>query len=182
MSLADEILENSYSLHAKEAYRKFIPPESVDLASILHLPRPWQSGALESLDRIRADAYRRALVAVATGLGKTWLAAFDVLAAGKSLGRQPRVLLIAHRAEILVQAEATVRTAMQSEWNETRVTWYLGANSDMSGDLVVASVQKLTRPEGLAALDGQTFYDPIIVTPHEAPEMVVVGEWMASID
>jgi hypothetical protein len=25
-------------------------------------------------------------------------------------------------------------------------------------------------------------YDPIIVTPHEAPEMVVVGEWVASID
>ena len=25
-------------------------------------------------------------------------------------------------------------------------------------------------------------YDPIIVTPHEAPEMVVVGEWVSSID
>ncbi len=25
-------------------------------------------------------------------------------------------------------------------------------------------------------------YDPIIVTAHEAPEMVVVGEWIASID
>ena len=127
------------------------------MPAILYLPRPWQCGALESLDRIRADAYRRALVAVATGLGKTWLAAFDVLAAGKLLKRQPRVLIIAHRAEILVQAEATIRTAMQSEWEETRVTWYLGANSDMSGDLVVASVQKLTRPEGLAELDGQHF-------------------------
>lgn len=164
----DDALVASYALHAKEAHRKFIPPESVDLPSILHRPRPWQSGALESLDRIRADAYRRALVAVATGLGKTWLAAFDVLAAGKSLGHQPRVLLIAHRAEILVQAEATVRTAMQSEWDETRVTWYLGANSDMSGDLVVASVQKLTRPEGLSALDGQHFDYAIIDEVHHA--------------
>lgn len=25
-------------------------------------------------------------------------------------------------------------------------------------------------------------YDPIIVTPHEAPEMIVVGEWLATID
>ena len=25
-------------------------------------------------------------------------------------------------------------------------------------------------------------YNPIIVTPHEAPEMVVVGEWVSSID
>lgn len=50
-----------------------------------------------------------------------------------------------------------VRTAMQSEWDETRVTLYLGANSDMRGDLVVASVQKLTRPEGIAGLDRQRF-------------------------
>lgn len=25
-------------------------------------------------------------------------------------------------------------------------------------------------------------YNPIIVTPHEAPEMVVVGEWVSSLD
>ena len=164
----DDALVARYALHAKEAYRKFIPPESVDLPSILYLPRPWQLGALESLHSIRAKAYRRALIAVATGLGKTWLAAFDVLAVGKSLNRQPRVLIIAHRAEILVQAEATIRTAMQSEWDETRVTWYLGANSDMSGDLVVASVQKLTRPEGLAALDDQHFDYALIDEVHHA--------------
>jgi superfamily II DNA or RNA helicase/diadenosine tetraphosphate (Ap4A) HIT family hydrolase/HKD family nuclease/phage repressor protein C with HTH and peptisase S24 domain len=164
----DDALVASYALHAKEAHRKFIPPESIDLPTILYLPRPWQLGALASLDKIRANAYRRALIAVATGLGKTWLAAFDVLAFGKSLNRQPRVLIIAHRAEILVQAEATVRTAMQSEWDETRVTWYLGANSDMSGDLVVASVQKLTRPEGLAALDDQHFDYVLIDEVHHA--------------
>jgi superfamily II DNA or RNA helicase/diadenosine tetraphosphate (Ap4A) HIT family hydrolase/HKD family nuclease/SOS-response transcriptional repressor LexA len=164
----DDALVSSYVMHAKEACRKFIPPESVDLPATLFPPRPWQRGALEALEQIRSDAYRRALVAVATGLGKTWLAAFDVLAAGKSLERQPRVLIIAHRAEILIQAEATVRTAMQSEWEETRVTWYLGANSDMSGDLVIASVQKLTRPEGLAALESHRFDYVVIDEVHHA--------------
>ena len=164
----DDALVATYALHAKEAHRKFIPPESVDLPTILYLPRPWQIGALESLDQIRANAYRRALVAVATGLGKTWLAAFDVLAVGKVLKRQPRVLVVAHRAEILIQAEATVRAAMQSEWDDTRVSWYLGATSDMSGDLVVASVQKLTRPEGLATLEGQHFDYVIIDEVHHA--------------
>jgi superfamily II DNA or RNA helicase/diadenosine tetraphosphate (Ap4A) HIT family hydrolase/SOS-response transcriptional repressor LexA len=164
----DDAVVSNYAIHAKEAHRKFIPPESVDLPTILYLPRPWQSGALLSLESIRASAYRRALVAVATGLGKTWLAAFDVLAVGKSLSRQPRVLIVAHRAEILVQAEATVRTAMQSEWNETRVSWYLGANSDMSGDLVVSSVQKLTRPEGLLALDSHHFDYVVIDEVHHA--------------
>lgn len=167
-TLLDDALVDRYAAQATKARRKFIPPESIDLPAILHPPRPWQSGALESLDRIRANAYRRALVAVATGLGKTWLAAFDVLAAGKSLDRPPRVLIIAHRAEILVQAEATLRTAMRSEWEDARVTWYLGANSDMSGNLVVASVQKLTRPEGLAELDQRHFDYAVIDEVHHA--------------
>jgi diadenosine tetraphosphate (Ap4A) HIT family hydrolase/HKD family nuclease len=164
----DEALVARYAERAKEAHRKFIPPESVDLPAILYSPRPWQSGALESLARIRSDAYRRALVAVATGLGKTWLAAFDVLAVGEALQRSPRVLIIAHRAEILVQAEATLRSAMKTVWEEIRVTWYLGASSDMTGDLVVASVQKLTRPEGLAELDRQHFDYVVIDEVHHA--------------
>ena len=164
----DDALVTRYAGHAQEARQKFIPPESVDLPGILKTPRPWQSAALESLDQIRSKSYRRALVAVATGLGKTWLAAFDVLAVGQALNRSPRVLIIAHRAEILIQAEATVRTAMQSEWEDTRVTWYLGATSDMSGDLVVASVQKLTRPEGLAELDRQYFDYAVIDEVHHA--------------
>ncbi len=164
----DDALVARYAEHAKEACRKFIPPESIDLPSILFPPRPWQSGALDSLDQIRSNRYRRALVAVATGLGKTWLAAFDVLAVGQALKRSPRVLIIAHRAEILIQAEATIRTAMHSEWEGTRVTWYLGANRDMSGDLVVASVQKLTRPEGLAELDRQHFDYVVIDEVHHA--------------
>ena len=164
----DEGLVARYAEHAKEARRRFIPPETVDLPTTLPPPRPWQASALESLQQIRANHYRRALVAVATGLGKTWLAAFDVLAVGQALQRPPRVLIIAHRAEILIQAEATVRSALQSEWKETRISWYLGANRDIRGDLVVASVQKLTRPEGLAELDRQHFDYVVIDEVHHA--------------
>ncbi len=164
----DTELVATYASHAKEAHRIFISPEFIDLPTNLYPPRPWQDGALESLERIRADGYRRALVAVATGLGKTWLAAFDVLAFGKVLGRRPRVLVVAHRAEILVQAEATIRIALVSEWNNTIVSWYLGANNDMSGDLVVASIQKLSRPEGLAALADQAFDYVVIDEVHHA--------------
>jgi superfamily II DNA or RNA helicase/HKD family nuclease/SOS-response transcriptional repressor LexA len=121
-------------------------------------PRPWQSEALESLARIRGQGYSKALVAVATGLGKTWLAAFDVVAIAKTLGRLPRVLVIAHRAEILAQAEATLRSALaaaaqQAGWPAPHTSWFVGDAGDLSGSLVIASIQKLSRPAGLAALD-----------------------------
>ena len=121
-------------------------------------PRPWQVAALASLARIRGQGYSKALVAVATGLGKTWLAAFDVVASAKTLGRLPRVLVIAHRAEILAQAEATLRSALaaaarQAGWPAPHTSWFVGDAGDLSGSLVIASIQKLSRPAGLAALD-----------------------------
>ncbi len=121
-------------------------------------PRPWQVAALASLARIREQGYSKALVAVATGLGKTWLAAFDVVAIAKTLGRLPRVLVIAHRAEILAQAEATMRSALaaaaqQAGWPAPHTSWFVGDAGDLSGSLVIASIQKLSRPAGLAALD-----------------------------
>ncbi|NBV46386.1 MAG: HIT domain-containing protein, partial [Planctomycetia bacterium] len=124
-------------------------------------PRPWQRTALASLAAIRAQGYSKALVAVATGLGKTWLAAFDAVAIGTALGRLPRVLVVAHRAEILAQAEATLRAALaeaarQRGWAAPQTTWFVGDAGDLSGSLVIASIQKLSRPAGLAALDAAT--------------------------
>jgi superfamily II DNA or RNA helicase/diadenosine tetraphosphate (Ap4A) HIT family hydrolase/HKD family nuclease/SOS-response transcriptional repressor LexA len=131
-------------------------------------PRPWQAEALASLAAIRRDGYSKALVAVATGLGKTWIAAFDVVTVGQSLGRLPRVLVIAHRAEILAQAEATLRTALAAAasdagWPAPVVTWFAGSSADLSGKLVIASIQKLSRPDGLAALEAAEPFDYCVV-------------------
>jgi superfamily II DNA or RNA helicase/diadenosine tetraphosphate (Ap4A) HIT family hydrolase/HKD family nuclease len=122
-------------------------------------PRPWQTEALASLTAIRADGYSKALVAVATGLGKTWLAAFDVVAHGKAIGRPPRVLVIAHRAEILAQAESTLRQAVAP----SSVSYVAGSSCDLSGQLVIASIQKLSRPDGLAALDAALPFDYCVI-------------------
>ena len=62
-------------------------------------PRPIQSEALAALERTRADGFDRAFVVMATGLGKTWLAAFDSARPGFR-----RVLFVAHREEILRQS------------------------------------------------------------------------------
>ena len=65
-------------------------------------PSPIQVEALQALARSRTDGYRRGLVVLATGLGKTWLAAFDAQQMGSR-----RVLFVAHREEILNQAAET---------------------------------------------------------------------------
>ncbi len=100
-------------------------PEAADSREILS-PRPWQIEALESLKRIREAGYRRALVAVATGMGKTWLAAFDALQVGNQLQRRPRVLIVAHRAHILAQAEAAVSQVLDPAFGVAKTAWYIG--------------------------------------------------------
>ena len=100
--LSAEVVERyAAKVGQASACRLWDPPPKDDRLKPVLLPRPWQQEALASLAAIRRDGYSKALVAVATGLGKTWLAAFDVIAVGRELGRPPRVLVIAHRAEIL---------------------------------------------------------------------------------
>ncbi|HQN10538.1 MAG TPA: DEAD/DEAH box helicase family protein [Quisquiliibacterium sp.] len=97
-------------------------------------PRPAQQLALRELERLRADGQRRALVIAATGLGKTWLAAFDARPFA-------RVLFIAHRRELLQQAEHAFRAARPGD----SVGYVLGDRLEFDRDLVFASVQTLSR-------------------------------------
>lgn len=57
-------------------------------------PRGAQIEALHYLERSRAEGFRRGMVVMATGVGKTYLAAFDS-------AKFRRVLFVAHREEIL---------------------------------------------------------------------------------
>jgi diadenosine tetraphosphate (Ap4A) HIT family hydrolase len=76
-------------------------------------PHEVQQEALEALAMARAEGKRRALVVMATGLGKTLLAALDAAAYGKELGRNPRVLFLAHRKELLSQAASALRKVLR---------------------------------------------------------------------
>ena len=58
-----------------------------------------QREALTALEQTRLQGFRRGLVVMATGLGKTWLAAFDT-----ARPQFRRVLFVAHREEILRQS------------------------------------------------------------------------------
>ncbi|MFO0135789.1 MAG: DEAD/DEAH box helicase family protein [Planctomyces sp.] len=131
-------------------------------------PRPWQQQALLKLQELRDRGYQRGLVAVATGMGKTWLAALDVLQVGQHLGRRPRVLVVAHRAQILAQAEAALSAVLDAEYPPVSSGWFVGAQQQLDCDLVVASVQKLSRPQHLKRLESLHFDYAIIDEVHHA--------------
>ncbi|MEV5411146.1 DUF3427 domain-containing protein [Thermopolyspora sp. NPDC052614] len=98
----DEALSRS-----KEGQRLF------DLPALVPHPLQHQSDMLEKLDVERTIHNRhRNLVVAATGTGKTVMAAFDYRNLQQRLGRQPSLLFVAHRREILTQALGTYRQVL----------------------------------------------------------------------
>jgi superfamily II DNA or RNA helicase/SAM-dependent methyltransferase len=122
-------------------------------------PSVVQSEALEALSRARRDGFRRGLVVLATGLGKTWLAAFDAEAVGAR-----RVLFIAHREEILNQAAETFLRIRP----KARAGFYMGFTRDVEVDVLCASVQTLSRLEHLERFSPQHFDYIVIDEFHHA--------------
>ncbi|WP_338046597.1 DEAD/DEAH box helicase family protein [Polyangium spumosum] len=151
-----------YARRAREAPVFALPPgeEDDDAKALPPDPHPIQREALAALAQSRAEGRNRALCVLATGLGKTWLAAFDVAAFAKVHGNRPRVLLLAHREELLVQAANTFRRQLRDA--RVRFGWFVGDKDDLGGDIVFASIQKLSRPEHLARLAPEGF-DYVIV-------------------
>jgi superfamily II DNA or RNA helicase/diadenosine tetraphosphate (Ap4A) HIT family hydrolase/SOS-response transcriptional repressor LexA len=131
-------------------------------------PHDVQREALTRLRACRAEGRTRAIVVLATGLGKTWLAAFDHAQLQAELGRRPRLLFLAHRAELLTQAARTYRRRLRAAGETARVGWFLGDSDDLAADLVFASVAKLSRPEHLARLAAQHFDYVVVDEVHHA--------------
>jgi superfamily II DNA or RNA helicase len=95
-------------------------------------PRAVQVLALQELERLRTDGERRALVIAATGLGKTFLAAFDSL-------NFPRVLFVAHREELLQQARDAFKLVRPAD----STGMVFGGYTELDRRLVFATIQSL---------------------------------------
>ncbi|MDP3795810.1 MAG: DUF3427 domain-containing protein [Polaromonas sp.] len=76
-------------------------------------PKSYQQEMLDRLAAERRLGRRRNLVVAATGTGKTVVAAFDYLRLKEEEGAPPRLLFIAHRAQILMQALSTFRQVLR---------------------------------------------------------------------
>lgn len=68
-------------------------------------PRPFQIELLDRLAAERRHGRMRNLLVAATGTGKTVVAAFDYRRSCEAIGGRPRLLFVAHRREILTQAQ-----------------------------------------------------------------------------
>lgn len=101
-------------------------------------PRGAQIEALCALENTRAEGAGRALVQAATGVGKTYLAAFD----SKDY---ERVLFVAHREEILKQAAQSFKNIRNSD----DYGFFDGESKCTDKSMIFASVATLGRSEYL---------------------------------
>jgi superfamily II DNA or RNA helicase/diadenosine tetraphosphate (Ap4A) HIT family hydrolase len=147
-----------------------LPPGEVDLGELPAAadPHEVQEEALAALRASREQGRRRAVVVLATGLGKTWLASFDYRQLWDELGRQPRLLFLAHRREILRQAARTYRRLVLDRGGDARVGWFLEEHASLEAPLVFASVAKLSRPAYADRLAAATFDYVVVDEVHHA--------------
>jgi len=127
-----------------------LPPEPIEPPPEPHLV---QQHALAALKATRLAGYEAGLVVLATGLGKTWLSAFD-----SNSPEFNRILFVAHRDEILNQAMHTFRRIRPT----SKLGKYTGEEKVADADVLFASIQTLGRAKHLKQFASDAF-DYIIV-------------------
>lgn len=118
----------------------FDPPEK-ECAELPIVPRGFQVEALYALEQARREGVKKALVVAATGTGKTYLAAFD-----SHRSEYRRVLFMAHRDEILQQAEQSFRKVRPAA-SFGRLG---GGKQETEAQVLLANVQTLSQARYLS--------------------------------
>ncbi len=120
---------------------------------MIYEPRGAQIEALCALENSRAEGAEKGLIYAATGIGKTYLAAFDSK-------NYKRVLFVAHREEILKQAaKSFYNVRVNSDYG-----FFDGKNKDTDKSVIFASVSTLGRKEYLNSdYFAPDYFDYIVV-------------------
>ncbi|WP_291565561.1 MULTISPECIES: DEAD/DEAH box helicase family protein [unclassified Clostridium] len=117
------------------------------------VPKGGQIEALYKLKKFRKEGFDRGLVVAATGIGKTYLAAFD----SKDFSK---VLFIAHREEILKQAKESFACVRPN----TNMGFFTGEEKSKDVNILFATVQTLGRKEYLSQeYFKRDYFDYIII-------------------
>lgn len=116
-------------------------------------PRGIQIEALYALEDSRAEGAVKGLVQAATGVGKTYLAAFDS-------ANYKKVLFVAHREEILKQAAVIFKNVRRSE----DYGFFYGKDKETTKSVIFASVATLGKKEYLQeSYFSSEYFDYIVI-------------------
>lgn len=135
----DEVIEEYSKTWKRPIISKQID-ESEDNNKVINLfePRGAQIEALHNLEQSREEGFDKGIIVAATGIGKTYLAAFDSR-------KYKRILFLAHREEIIKQAAISFKNIRP----EDSMGLFYGDYKENDKDLVFALVQTLGKDKYL---------------------------------
>lgn len=150
----DNVLEEySKSWKRPKVYKDMEKLEEDKRVINLFEPRGAQIEALHKLKQSREEGFDKGLVVAATGIGKTYLAAFDSR-------EYKRVLFLAHREEIIKQAQNSFKNVRPND----SVGFFYGNEKDADKNLIFALVQTLGKDEYLNEdVFKRDYFDYIVV-------------------
>lgn len=134
-----EWLRNYEKSYKKKELDEIIDPQNSKNISPVIEPIKFQIPALYELSKTREEGYKKAMIIVGTGLGKTYLSAFDSM-------NFKKVLFIAHRDEILRDAKKT----FENLYGDTKTYGFFnGYKKDIGKDITFASITTISKNEYL---------------------------------
>ena len=123
-------------------------------------PNDMQVEALASLQKLRAQGKRKALLISATGTGKTYLSAFDA----KSVNPK-RFLFVVHRLNI---AKAAMKTFRVVFGESKSMGIYSGDTKELDKEFIFSTIQTISKDEHIKQFDKEHFDYIVIDETHRA--------------
>lgn len=123
-------------------------------------PNKMQQQALLNLMNLRNAGKNKALLVSATGTGKTFLSAFDVLQV-----KPKRMLFLVHRKNIAQKSLESFQTILG---NDIQMGLYSGNTKNSSADYIFSTIQTFSRDEHLNKFDYAHFDYIVIDETHRA--------------
>lgn len=153
--ITDEVLKNYSKEWTRPNLYKDIEKEKNKEENIVNIfePRGAQIEALYCLEKSRDEGFDKGLVLAATGIGKTYLAAFDSR-------KYNRILFVAHREEIIKQAAQSFKNVR----NSNDIGFFYANKKDTEASFIFALVQTLGKDEYLnEKYFSKDYFDYIVV-------------------
>jgi superfamily II DNA or RNA helicase len=145
-------INKHYRKYQKKLDKKYIEETVFTGRKEVRSPNLAQIEVLNELQMTREEGNDKALIVAATGVGKTYLAAFDSK-------EYSSILFVAHREEILNQAYESFSEVRDDKYKFGKL--YSG-DKEVDSQILFASVQSLSREDSLSKYNRDSF-DYIIV-------------------